>query len=99
MVDDLYGSEEYRTNQIASGVTLFLTSLAMAVVELELVPPEERTATALVKLTESVCTVLGQREFVTAESRSYAQSLLSQLSEAIQEFRPLFPPGGSHETP
>ena len=95
MVDDLYDPTEYRLNQIASGVTLFVSSLALALVELELVHPEERTATSLIALAESIQTILGEQESVTAEAQVYAQSLLDKLSDGIQQMGPLFPPGGN----
>ena len=94
MVDDLYSDAEYRINQIGSGATLFVTALAVALIELELLPPEERTATSLVALAESIQTILGEQESVTAEARVYAQSLLDKLSDGIQQMGPLFPPGG-----
>ena len=62
-----YDAYEQSLNEVASGVTLFLTALVDTLREIDRLPPEGRTTTALVEHLASVLEVLEGREYVTQD--------------------------------
>ena len=82
-----YDPEEYRLNQIASGVTLFITALADVLSRLDELPPDQRTSTALLSQLVSSSKILGEQEYVTEKSLEHALSFVAQVSVGVRYFQ------------
>ena len=75
-----YDPSEARLNQVASGVALFVATLARALQEFDQLPPEGRTGTALLDILESCCRTAGEIEAATTESLDHAQTMFRMVA-------------------
>ncbi len=88
MVDDLYDPQEAHINQIASGVSLFVSALAATLAAVEDVAPEDRTGPVWIGLLDTACRMMIDREDVTTEAASHALSILQMVKEGVDHATP-----------
>ncbi len=79
-----YDAYEQSLNEVASGVTLFLTALVDTLREIDRLPPEGRTTTVLVEHLASVLEILEGREYVTQAYRDHARSMMALVRHGVQ---------------
>ena len=87
MVNNLYDPNEAHINQVASGVSLFVSALAMTIAAVEDVPPEDRTRTALLEMLDTAHRMMldARRESVTAEAVAHSLTILQMVKEGVEQ--------------